>query len=455
MSIDKKNDVAAKNTAVIDKKILIDAMKRLMQGKEAHLLPATVGCEETAKAWNELVDGICNEKRGTMLAVNGILEDVTKMDLVRDMIEHVKKQDSAIHLIANNSKQMANCMEDIAARAQTAAQDSGLASVSAANGKETISKAFSFVEDSFAAIDGINVQMHKVLEGTKQIGDIVNIIKSIAKQTNLLALNAAIESARAGEHGRGFSVVASEVNKLADNTRESVLKIEKNIGDLQKAVEHSVADMGSTSHQLHEGKQLVDGALTSINEIQDIVRSINTEVAQIAANNEEQTATSEEIAAETDVLASDASVLLQQGDDTGRSIFLLSGQVSKLRNDLVKNAWLLTASERVDLYIVDHLLWRWRIYNMLLGYEEVSNVGSHKECRLGSWYYAVNDPAIKRNAAFTNIERPHMELHQCAKDAAEAYAKKDVAKAGKILAEMDQHSAEVIAGLNELRKVIN
>lgn len=437
----------------INTQMLIEYFYKLQNGQVAYANDGDFGDNGLTEAWNSMVAQIIRDKNDVAAEVNNILKEVTQMDRVRDIVIGMENQDQTISMIANNSKQMAESISSSAQLATTVSENSGTASNLSREGYQTITKAFSFVDSSFNSIDGVNKQMVQVLEQTKQIDEIVNIIKTIAKQTNLLALNAAIESARAGEHGRGFSVVANEVNKLADNTRESVMKIEKFIDELQEHVQISVNNMQNTSDQLQAGKELVDGALESINKINTSVNKIADEIVQIAASNEEQAATSEEISSETDELSKTTADLSQKTNHTALTIFNVSTKLNKLRTVTTQNTEGFSKNELLDMYIVDHLMWRWRIYNMLLGFEKIDthNVGNHKSCRLGNWYYNIVDSKIKADFSFSQIERPHVEFHRAVHDTVQAYNNKDLMKAGQHFQELDEYSNEVVQLLQRLK----
>ena len=109
-------------------------------------------------------------------------------------------------------------------------------------------------------------------ETSKQIGSIVEVISSIAEQTNLLALNAAIEAARAGEHGKGFAVVADEVRKLAEGSQESVQKIGDIIAAIQETTEKAVETMQRGRQCVEEGRSNVEVTGKAFHDIVNMIK---------------------------------------------------------------------------------------------------------------------------------------------------------------------------------------
>ncbi len=435
---------------------MLPLIEALRQGKKLYAEKNALGSEELSDAWNKMVDAVAADKNKSILAVNSMLGVITEMTYVKDMVNEVRAQNEALHTMAASSEEMSASIDDVAGRSQSVAtlvSDSvGLVNT----GNNNMKNAFTFIQQSFESVKTISKEVDDLAENMKHTEDIVDIIKGVAEQTNLLALNAAIEAARAGEQGKGFAVVAGEVKKLAEHTKESVGSIQSNIGSLRSKLAEVVMRTNKTASELESGKTLVNEVIIYNNQVVSAVQKVNDEIMQIAANTQEQTAVTEELAQRVGDSSQAANNLLEQCDKTGAGIFKLSQLNNELRLGMLISGNALSNCEMLDICKTDHLMWRWRVYNMLLGYEkiDIDTIGTHLGCRLGKWYYSVDKELLGQNGIFKSIEKPHIELHQLAKEAAIAYSQNDITGAEKALSKMNECSVMVVEALDKLKEHI-
>ncbi|MBU7594738.1 methyl-accepting chemotaxis protein [Metabacillus halosaccharovorans] len=148
----------------------------------------------------------------------------------------------------------------------------------AIDGKEAIAKTINQMESIHSKFNVLSKTIHGLGERSNEIGDIINSITMIADQTNLLALNAAIEAARAGEHGRGFAVVADEVRKLAEESSNSAMQIRGLIEKIQQETNEAVVSMESTSSEVQQGIEVVHSAGNTFGEIDNSIRNVDEKI---------------------------------------------------------------------------------------------------------------------------------------------------------------------------------
>ncbi|MGC5325924.1 methyl-accepting chemotaxis protein [Brevibacillus sp. SYSU BS000544] len=133
-----------------------------------------------------------------------------------------------------------------------------------------------------------------------EIGKITEVISQITSQTNLLALNAAIEAARAGEHGKGFAVVADEVRKLAEQSNESASQIAILIQQIQEGTSRAIQSMEEGTYQTDKGVTVIYHAGESFNRIVESVKRVNEQIQEISEASSQVSASTEEVTAAVD-----------------------------------------------------------------------------------------------------------------------------------------------------------
>jgi methyl-accepting chemotaxis protein len=162
--------------------------------------------------------------------------------------------------------------------------------------RQQVASGLTLVEELLDSINTATDITKKLDQYSGNIGSILDVIRDIADQTNLLALNAAIEAARAGEHGRGFAVVADEVRTLANRTQQSTVEIQAMIERLQSSSDE-VVDVMNTSQekteQCVEQNRVTDKTLQTVVERMGTIKEMSVQVAHAS---EEQIKVSQEIA---------------------------------------------------------------------------------------------------------------------------------------------------------------
>ena len=174
-------------------------------------------------------------------------------------------------------------------------------STTAATGKDVTNHAGQLMLDTVNSINGLagdmsiaSSEITALKEGSAKIHTILEVIQGIAEQTNLLALNAAIEAARAGEHGRGFAVVADEVRTLAERTRNSASEVDHMIRELQSGITRVVDAMGVSISRTEETVEKTDNSRAQLDNIHDIIERIDAVVQQVDQAMENQVTASKE-----------------------------------------------------------------------------------------------------------------------------------------------------------------
>src|SRR5690606_22114781 len=166
--------------------------------------------------------------------LNAVTEDSTRS---------LQQQNDEIQQAATAVNEMSVAVEEVASNAVQTSEESHNTAASANQGRDQINQVLASMDKLSRTIHTTTDEVQNLAEQTQSINSVLDVIRAVADQTNLLALNAAIEAARAGEHGRGFAVVADEVRALAHRTQQSTGEIEEMINAIQQVTERTVAAM--------------------------------------------------------------------------------------------------------------------------------------------------------------------------------------------------------------------
>ena len=248
------------------------------------------------EGFNNFIDhlhGTISQVAKTSHALQASAEDVAKQSQQTEY--STKSQRDQTLQAAAALTQMGSTVHEVAQSATLAAQNANLATKNSAQGRAITQRAVNDIQGLSSQIQDVSRVIQSLDEHTAAIGGILDTIRGISEQTNLLALNAAIEAARAGDHGRGFSVVADEVRTLAQRAAQATDEIQVKIDKFQQ-------DSKSAVSQMEESRSQTEAMVASTGEIDKLLQDIADEIAhindvntQVATATEEQSTVVEDI----------------------------------------------------------------------------------------------------------------------------------------------------------------
>ena len=380
-----------------------------------------------------------------------------------------QEQSKAVSQAASTTTQITSAIQNVRESAQTGAQGAADAAQTARLGARTVDETIQGMQSIKDKVNASAEKVRQMGQRSDQIGAIVETIDNIASQTNLLALNAAIEAARAGEHGKGFAVVADEVRKLAERSSAATREIGALIKGIQTTVNEAVAAMDEGAAEVESGVMRANQSEKALADILKAVELVSRQVEEIAAEAnkigvssgeliesmdsvsavvEQNTASTEEMAAGSSEVTAAVENIASVSEENSAAVEEVSASTSDMNAQVEK----VTAAARSMTAMAQNLQslvaqfntdgdtdihkninrgrteaqeWAENLEAMLAGRKQFNEgtMRSHKECMYGLWHYSTGKIVLGELESFKSLEPLHEQFHSAVLDAIATYKK--------------------------------
>ncbi len=389
-----------------------DLLRCVQSALEGNYTALPHGRDDVSEALRRLIAKLSRDAQEEMSRVVNVSVQANETAIFSaQMLSNLKKVDYEAQAIAAAAEEMVATVKSIGSFGSNISQQAQDAEHAVVAGANASSRAMDKMNNITASVRDTVQKVNTLAEFSQRISKISGDIKKIADQTNLLALNATIEAARAGEAGKGFAVVASEVKNLATQTKKSTDEINAIIHQLQEEVQAVLGSMQGSSRAVEDGHAAIHDVGAQMQQIQQRIDEVTRNTANISNTLSEQGQASQEVAKGITMIASNSGQSVAGIEKIVGAMDavekLISAQIGKLAELNVPN-------KVVKLAQSDHVLWKKRLANMVIGREglKAEELSNHHTCRLGKWYDNVEDAVYKNNPVFKNLVDPHKRVHE-------------------------------------------
>ena len=340
-----------------------------------------------------------------------ILKDATNLTIYGSSVsQKVDKDLDRTTAAATATEEMSFTIGDIAKNVNTASQSAENAKDVSARGKAIIGETVSSIEEVNSQIGSASSKVKDLAVHSKKIDEIVVLIKDIADQTNLLALNAAIEAARAGEHGRGFAVVADEVGKLAQRTSNATTDINGILGSIHSGIVEATGMMDLAVGKANATSGLARKLEEAFREISQSFDKVSDMIREVVTTTEEQSATATEI-------SNNLSGITEDAKKSSLTVKEMASSFNKFNFNAKEFLGILEGFTdpvmKVGVLKADYVLWLHGMLDMLEsgdGSVQADELSAEKSV-IGKWYYGEGRRDFGGTAPYSELESPHRRLH--------------------------------------------
>ncbi|ACB92330.1 methyl-accepting chemotaxis protein [Xylella fastidiosa subsp. fastidiosa] len=247
------------------------------------------------------------------------------------LAEAAGHQANQITTVSERISEIAASIEQVSRNSAESAEVAQRSVVIAAEGAGVVRETIQGMDQIRDQIQETSKRIKRLGESSQEIGSIVELINDISEQTNILALNAAVQAASAGEAGRGFAIVADEVQRLAERTSSATRRIESLVRAIQVDTNEAVSSMEQTTAEVVSGARLAEDAGTALIEIEHVSNTLNHLIKNISIAAHQQAAAATDITQTMGVIRQITSQTSQGAGKTAESIGRLAGLAAELR----------------------------------------------------------------------------------------------------------------------------
>ena len=297
----ERQELEAKRVNDANQAAILRLMNELQTVAEGDLTQEATVTEDITGAIADSVNYTVEELR---LLVGNVQNTVTRVAQTTSQVENTSTE-----LLAASTEQlreiretgqsvldMAGRINEVSTQAQESASVARQSLQAAESGLQAVQNAIGGMNSIRDQIQETSKRIKRLGESSQEIGEITELISDITEQTNVLALNAAIQAASAGEAGRGFSVVAEEVQRLAERSAYATRQISALVKAIQTDTQDAVAAMERSTQGVVEGAKLSDNAGTALSEIDRVSRQLAELIEQISASASREAVSANEVA---------------------------------------------------------------------------------------------------------------------------------------------------------------
>lgn len=252
----------------------------------------------------------------------------------RQLESTLTEQAAATNQITATAKEIAATAEELAFGMEQLSSVANNTTTVASDSQQSLMQMENTIRQLSLATNGIAAKLGLINEKANNINTVVTTITKVADQTNLLSLNAAIEAEKAGEYGSGFSVVAREIRRLADQTAVATLEIETMVQDMQSSVSTGVMEMDKFKQDIDRGVHDVQGISQKVGTVIDQIQTLTPEFETVSHSMEAQSQGAQQIRVAMEQLNDTSQQTMDTVQESNQSIMLLNQVVQALQQEI-------------------------------------------------------------------------------------------------------------------------